>query len=68
MVTEIVYANGGQISVHADGTRSHRSEYYWLSTDEKPYDGVENADIGYEMDTGNVLLFDAKNQVWRQQN
>ena len=67
MVTEVVHANGGQISVHADGTRSHRSEYYWLSTDEKPIEGVENADLGYEMDTKKIYLFDGTNKVWIEQ-
>lgn len=67
MVTEVIHAKGGQISVHADGTRSQRSEYYWLSTDVKPSEGVENADVGYEMDTKKVYLFDLTNKVWIEQ-
>lgn len=65
MVTEVVI--NGQKCFHSDGTRSTRSEYSWLSTDEKPIEGVENADPGYEMDTHKVFLFDAENKVWIEQ-
>lgn len=67
MVTEVVNAKGGRICVHENGVRSHHSEYYWLSTDEKPMEGVENADVGYEMDTKKVYLFDITNNVWIEQ-
>lgn len=67
MVTEVVNAKGGRICVHENGVRSHHSEYYWLSTDEKPTEGVENADVGYEMDTKKVYLFDQANNVWLEQ-
>ena len=65
MVTEVVI--NGQKSFHDNGTQSTRSEYYWLSTDEKPIEGVENADPGCEMDTQKVFLFDGENKVWNEQ-
>ena len=67
MVTEVVNAKGGRICVHENGVRSHHSEYYWLSPDEKPIEGVEHADVGYEMDTKKVYLFDQANNVWIEQ-
>ena len=68
MVTEVIHAKGGgQTCVHEDGSTSQRSEYFWLSTDEKPTEGVENADIGYEMDTKRVFLFDDTNKNWIEQ-
>ena len=39
-------------------------EYFGLSTDIKPIEGVLNASIFYEMDTMNVWLFDRQNQLW----
>ena len=35
-----------------------------LSTDPKPTEGVENAVVFYEMDTGNVFMFDEENKQW----
>lgn len=67
MVSEIVHTNGCQKSVHEDGTITNRSEYYWKSTDEKPVEGVENADIGYEIDTKKVYLFDGSDKIWIEQ-
>ena len=68
MVTEVIHAEGGgQLCVHEDGTTTQRSEFYWNSADEKPIDGVENADIGYEMDTKKAFLFDGANKIWIEQ-
>ena len=44
--------------LHAD------TEYYGLSSDEKPVEKVENASIFYEMDTQAVYMFDAQNNQW----
>lgn len=44
-----------------------RAEFYGLSTDEKPTEGVANASVFYEMDTTNVFMFDAENNVWHEQ-
>lgn len=43
------------------------SEFYGLSTDEKPTANVPNASIFYEMDSKSLFLFDEENQVWLQQ-
>lgn len=67
MVTEVVLGKDGHISVHSNGKKAFRSEYYWLSTDTKPSSGVENADIGYEMDTGKVFLYDEAHKTWIEQ-
>ena len=68
MITEVVTGKNGQsLSVHANGKSAARSEYYWLSADEKPMAGVDNADIGYEMDTGKVFLFDDAGGRWLEQ-
>ncbi len=65
MITEVIHVKGGgQVSYHANGTSTNRSEYYCKSSDPKPHDGVENADILYEIDTGNVYLFDADTHTW----
>jgi hypothetical protein len=44
-----------------------RSEYYGVSTDDKPTKGVINAEVFYEMDTKKVFMFDEDNQVWLEQ-
>lgn len=67
MVTEVIKSKDGDISVHSNGTKSVRSEYYYLSTDPKPIDHVENADILYEMDTKKVYMFDYDNKIWIEQ-
>ena len=64
MITEIL---SDDLGVRPDGRTVRRSEYYWLSSDEKPIEGVDNADIGYEMDTKKVYLFDEQNQTWIEQ-
>ena len=41
------------------------NEYYGLSTDTKPTDPyLPNASIFYEMDTGDIYLYDAANEEW----
>lgn len=37
------------------------------STDEKPVDGVPNGSDLYEMDTGDVYMFDAETRSWLKQ-
>ena len=39
-------------------------EYRGLSTDDKPTD-AENGAVFVEMDTGNVLMYDSDNKLWR---
>lgn len=67
MVTEIIKSKDGDVCCHSNGMKSMHSEYFWLSTDEKPHAGVENADVGYEMDTQKVYLYDYDNKAWIEQ-
>ena len=44
-------------------------EFYCLSTDTKPAEtdyAIGNADILLEIDTGNVYLYDADGQAWKE--
>ena len=50
-----------------DGEWREQNEYYGKSTDTKPIDGVENADVFYEMDTRQAFMFDKEDGVWVQQ-
>ena len=50
-----------------DGLWRERVEYYGLSSDIKPTDGIQNADVFYEMDTGALWMFDEQNSVWLEQ-
>lgn len=45
---------------------SNRVEIHGKSTDEKPLT-YANASVFYEMDTGNVFMFDAEDKVWIEQ-
>lgn len=49
------------------GATCRDTEYYGTSTDTKPVDGVNNADMFYEMDTKKLFLFDAENKKWLEQ-
>lgn len=43
-------------------------ELYGKSTDEKPvHDRIPNGSTFYEMDTGNIFMFDAEEKVWISQ-
>lgn len=67
MITEISHANGATVSIYPDDSFRSRREYYGLSTDTKPAEGVKNADIFYEMDTQAVYLYDEDGGQWLQQ-
>ena len=67
MITKIVKINGDDFRCSADGNTCRLVEYYGKSTDTKPVDGVNNADVFYEMDTKKLFLFDAENQQWLEQ-
>ena len=44
------------------------NEYYGLHDDDKPADaGVPNASLFYEMDTGDIYMYDKENAQWRKQ-
>lgn len=40
------------------------NEYYGLSTDDKPDVYVPNGSLFYEMDTGELAMYDAENKIW----
>ena len=50
-----------------NGKTCRSTEYYGKSSDTKPVDGVNNADIFYEMDTKKVFLFDEEKKTWLEQ-
>lgn len=51
-------------NTYADGACV--TEIFGLSSDTKPTD-VCNASLFYEMDTGDLYLFDEQNKVWLKQ-
>ena len=67
MITQVMRIEGEDYIVLPDGDLTKRAEYYGKSTDTKPIDGVNNADILYEMDTKKVFLFDADKGIWLEQ-
>lgn len=52
--------------VTTNGTRywENNKVYFWLSTDTKPSDGVNNGDFGIEMDTSKIYFYDAAGAQW----
>lgn len=67
MITKVITIEGEDYIVLPDGDLTKRVEYYGTSTDTKPVDGVNNADMFYEMDTKKLFLFDAENKKWLEQ-
>jgi hypothetical protein len=59
--------DGEDYVVLPGGDIRKRAEFYGVSSDTKPVEGVNNADIFYEMDTKVVFLFDAENKTWLEQ-
>ena len=47
-------------------TQNGSNTFYGLSTDTKP-ETADNGQRFVEMDTGKVYLYDAENQIWREQ-
>lgn len=43
------------------------NEYFGKSSDTKPSSGVPNASIFYEIDTGDLYMFDEDSQTWIEQ-
>ena len=48
-------------------TQGRNDEYYGLSTDPKPTDGVENGSTLYIMDKQEVWMYDKTNNTWIKQ-
>lgn len=67
MISRMVKINGDEFRCSADGDTCRRVEFCGKSTDTKPVEGVKNADIFYEMDTGNLYMFDEANRTWLEQ-
>ncbi len=67
MISKVIKIDGDDHVMYMDGDIRKRVEYYGLSADEKPTNGVKNADIFYEMDTKAVYMFDEANSAWLAQ-
>lgn len=67
MIIRAMKIDGEDYVLLPGGDICKRAEFYGKSDDAKPVDGVNNADIFYEMDTKKVFLFDAENKVWLEQ-
>lgn len=67
MITKIIRVNGDFFVSLPGGERRRCAEYYGKSTDTKPVEGVQNAEIFYEMDTKKIFMFDAESSAWLEQ-
>lgn len=43
------------------------SDFFGLSTDTKPTEGIHNTSTFYEMDTKKLFMFDEEHGVWLEQ-
>ena len=64
MITKIITAKGGEFAVGADGRLRPVETHFGLSTDTKPTEGVQNAERYFEMDSGDLYLYDADGKQW----
>ena len=67
MITRVTKIDGDDYIFMNNGDVRKRGEFYGKSTDTKPVNGVNNADLFYEMDTKKVFLFDEDNKKWIEQ-
>lgn len=67
MITRATKFDGEDYVIRAGGDIRRRGEFYGKSTDTKPVNGVNNADVFYEMDTQKVFLFDEDDKKWIEQ-
>lgn len=67
MITWSVEVDGKRYIMCPGGECRRAVEYYGLSTDEKPVEGVKNSAVFYEMDTQKIFMFDEENQAWLEQ-
>ena len=67
MNTKVIEIGGNANTLYPGGYSCRRAVYYGLSGDEKPAEGVHNADIFYEMDTQKIYLYDESNTRWLEQ-
>lgn len=64
MRTKRITVNGSDRIVYEDGHSVPAQDRYFLSTEEKPIEGVPNSEFCIEMDTGKVFTFDEENKTW----
>ena len=67
MITRTTKIEGEDYVVRDNGDLRRRGEFYGKSSDTKPVNGVNNADLFYEMDTKKVFLFDEDGKTWIEQ-
>lgn len=67
MITELFEVDG-EIRAREVGSKIRkRRKFYGKSADPKPTEGVKNVDMFYEMDTGDLYLFDEEAGEWLKQ-
>lgn len=64
MLTKVVDIRGDEYAILPDNDLRRVHTVYGKSTDIKPTEGIFNADRFYEMDTGNVFMFDEETAAW----
>ena len=64
MITKVIAAKGGELAVEAGGRVHPVATLYGLSADEKPTGTCKNADRFFEMDTGELYLYDEAGGEW----
>lgn len=67
MITKVIQIDGSDFRIRPDGDVCKVATYYGKSTDVKPIDDIQNADVFYEMDTRAVYLFDEEGKEWLPQ-
>lgn len=64
MTTSKYTINGTTYILYSTGRRIVAKDHFFLSTDEKPIEGVHNSETGVEMDTGIIYIFDEEVKTW----
>lgn len=67
MITRTKIIRGEYYVIRDNGDLRRRGEFYGKSYDSKPINGVNNADLFYEMDTRKVFLYDEDGKTWIEQ-
>lgn len=64
MISTTITIKGGEYAIEPDGRIRAVQTLYGLSTDEKPTEGVRDADRFFEKDTAEVYIYDEENKKW----
>ena len=64
MITKFIEIAGNTVNAK---TLEKQATYFGKSTDKKPTEQVNNADMFYEIDTKKVFLFDEDGKTWIEQ-